>query len=327
MQTILSRLGAVRCLFFKSEQFQLIDMPIHVGPSVDKHGHRRQGFTRIQAVRVAKPVQPDMFGGEEPTKNEKHSARLDAFIRKHGGLGQLAHLMLGMTEAQRNRLHAEMAKLGGKTADEVAAMLASVKPEAAAQGDMFAQPVATPVDVDNKPSPEQPEVEPAAPKEYRYAMVNRPAGIGTVPKDLVRAEDRPVPSDEHYAYARNGVSVFNRKLTDAETKSFELALMTDGDERAAVADTVADSLGKYASQYVEMSADNTDRFESIVAQHIKSTAAGYPPSVGSIGKFADLVRDKLKERIAAEVQGPRKATTRLKMVLTTCCALDVPLAQ
>ena len=36
-----------------------------------------------------------------------------------------------------------------------------------------------------------------------------------------------------------------------------------------------------------------------MAQHIKSTAAGYPPSVGSIGKFADLVRDKLKEIVAA----------------------------
>lgn len=143
MQTILSRLGAVRCLFFKSEQFQLIDMPVRVGASVDKHGHVRPAFTRVQKVRVEKPKQDDMFGGAEPTKAEKHSARLDAFIRKHGGMSRLAHLMQGMTEEQRNHLHAEMGKLCGKTADEVASMLSSAKPEASDQADMFAQPVAT----------------------------------------------------------------------------------------------------------------------------------------------------------------------------------------
>jgi len=53
------------CLFFKSEQFQLIDMPVQVGGSVDKHGHIRKPHTRIQKVRVEPPKvaeQPSLFG-------------------------------------------------------------------------------------------------------------------------------------------------------------------------------------------------------------------------------------------------------------------------
>lgn len=140
MQTPFSRLGAVRCLFFKSEQYQLIEMPVQVGASVDKRGHFTQAHTRIQKVRIEKPAQPDLFGNSEDPQKDKHSARLDVFINKHGGLGNLAHLMAGMTDGQQQRIFEEMGRLGGKSVVEVAAMFDNVKPEPAPQADLFAAP-------------------------------------------------------------------------------------------------------------------------------------------------------------------------------------------
>lgn len=132
------------CLFFKSEQFQLIDMPVQVGASVDKHGHIKQAHTRIQRVRVAKPAavqhQASMFD-DEPVPPAKKATKLDTFIRKHGGLASLAHVMAGLTEGQQQRIFTEMGKLSGQTAVEVSAMFDNIKPEAPAQDDLFSQPI------------------------------------------------------------------------------------------------------------------------------------------------------------------------------------------
>ena len=129
------------CLFFKSEQFQLIDSTVQVGASVNKHGHVILPHTRIQKVRI-KPLaaehQHSLFGDvAKPTK----ASRLDAFIRKQGGIGSLSNVLSGMTDAQRKRLFEEMGKLDGKTSAEVEAMFASAKPVKPNQDDLFSQPV------------------------------------------------------------------------------------------------------------------------------------------------------------------------------------------
>jgi 2-polyprenyl-3-methyl-5-hydroxy-6-metoxy-1,4-benzoquinol methylase len=145
---------------------------------------------------------------------------------------------------------------------------------------------------------ESPAVEQAAPvesaKEHRYAMVNRPVGISTAPKDFVRTEDRPAVGEVHHDYARNGVAVYNRKLSDAETKQYEMAHMADGDDRAEYADDVAEALKRYAEPYIEMADNEPDQFRQTVADRLKSKAKGYVPSVGDMGQFADMVRDKLR---------------------------------
>lgn len=189
MQTKLSRLGAVRCLFFKSEQFQLIDMPVQVGQSIDKHGHVKQAFTRIQKVRVEKPKQPDLFAVPEEPKKER-SSRLDAFIEKHGGLARLAHLMSNITEGQQQKLFVEMGKLGGKSAIEVSAMFDSIQPVAASD-DLFAQP-------------EKPKNEKLDPKEHTIVEYTTRKGKvlrGIVRTDLTLAQAKEI---DEYTFKHEG---------------------------------------------------------------------------------------------------------------------------
>jgi hypothetical protein len=202
----LSRLGAVRALFFKSEQFQLIDMPIHIGASVDKHGHVKAAHTRIQKVRVpVAPVQHSLFGDDEAPKKDKHSARLDAFIRKHGGLGNLAHLMGGMTEGQQQRIFGEMAKLGGKSITEVSAMFDGVKAEAPAQADLFSAPAVASVPEVRRDSgviattPEQ--VTEESPELVEYTTKKGKVLRGIVRKDLTRAEAKEI---DEYTFPHAG---------------------------------------------------------------------------------------------------------------------------
>ena len=78
MQNFFARLGSVRLLLLKSEQLSfLIDKVVQVGASIDKHGHRRDPFTRIQKVRVERPAQPDLFGDAQvPEKTVSPQADL-----------------------------------------------------------------------------------------------------------------------------------------------------------------------------------------------------------------------------------------------------------
>ncbi len=142
---------------------------------------------------------------------------------------------------------------------------------------------------------------------FRYAMLNRPAGIGTVPKGFIRIEDRPAEGQAHYDYARHGVVVYDRRLTDAETKSFELAPMLDGDERAVVADSVAAVLGEYAEGYIEIASQDFEQFVQTVHERLRATAQGYPPSVGDMAAFAAMVRDRLTEHVVAHVPNENMA--------------------
>ena len=132
MRNPLAALGRIRAYFFKSEQYQLIDMPVQVGQSIDKHGHITAAHTRIQKVRVGKPPaqhQRSLFVDDEaaPAKSPK-ATRLDTFIRKHGGLANLAHLLAGMSESPQQHVFSEMGKMGGKTVAEVLAMFDNIKP-------------------------------------------------------------------------------------------------------------------------------------------------------------------------------------------------------
>lgn len=136
-----------------------------------------------------------------------------------------------------------------------------------------------------------------AAKAYRYAMVNRPVGIGTCPKDgLIGTEDRPPRGHDHYDMARNGVAIYDRKLSDHETKQFEMALMAEGADLVKIAKDIADTMRRYAKGYVDMaegSADDRDDFVKTVYDRTKSMDY-FTPSVGDLSKFADLVVKELK---------------------------------
>lgn len=134
---------------------------------------------------------------------------------------------------------------------------------------------------------------------FKYALVNRPFGIGTCPKEgVVGTDNRPAKGHDHYDMARHGIVIYDRKLTDQETKNFELAFIADGHDRLEIAHDVAETMKRYAKPYLEMytgSADDRDDFVKNVSQKLKSSAKGYPPSVGNIGEFADLVALRLEE--------------------------------
>lgn len=213
MQTPFSRLGAVRCLFFKSEQYQLIEMPVQVGASVDKRGHFTQAHTRIQKVRIEKPAQPDLFGNSEEPQKDKHSARLDVFINKHGGLGNLAHLMAGMTDGQQQRIFEEMGRLGGKSVVEVAAMFDNVKPEPAPQADLFASPQKHVDEIDTSPKHVEkiPENEHIAPSHsdgivVPHAIVEHITGRGKTLRGVVRTDltHEEAKAIDEYTFKKDG---------------------------------------------------------------------------------------------------------------------------
>ena len=136
-----------------------------------------------------------------------------------------------------------------------------------------------------------------ASKTFKYAMVNRPVGIGTCPKDgLIGAEERPPKGNAHYDMARNGVAVYDRKLSDRETKNFEMALMAEGQDLKAIAKDVADDMREYAQGYIDIaegSAVDRDDFVITVGNKLKDLPY-YRPSVGNIGDFANLVLKELK---------------------------------
>ena len=135
-----------------------------------------------------------------------------------------------------------------------------------------------------------------ASKVWRYAMVNRPIGIGCCPKEgLVGSEDRPASGKPHHDMARNGVALFDRKLSDAETKSFEMALMAEGEDLREVVEGVVEKMKRYAKPYVEMAADDLNDFKSEVHDKMKGAARGYPASVGDFDAFVQSVLTELKK--------------------------------
>lgn len=131
--------------------------------------------------------------------------------------------------------------------------------------------------------------------EFRYAMVNRPVGISCNPKDgFIRSEDRPARGKDHYDMARNGVAVYNRRLTDQETKSFEMSFMADGKEREALARLVIKAFGRYADRYKEEAEKYPDDFADTVNDKLKGSYTGFRPSVGDMDEFAKIVLKEMK---------------------------------
>ncbi len=140
-------------------------------------------------------------------------------------------------------------------------------------------------------------------KQYRYAMRNRPVGIGTAPKDFISTEPRPGEGEPHYEMARNGVAVYDRKLTDEETKNFEMSPMVEGEGMNEYADAVIEKMGRYASKYAEMDADE---FSNEVADKLSSADKGYRPSL-NIDDLASLVKKRIESKNKASQEPAGRA--------------------
>jgi len=132
--------------------------------------------------------------------------------------------------------------------------------------------------------------------EWRYAMVNRPAGFGGSPQNgIVAILPRPKRGDPHYDMARNGVAVYNRRLTDQETKSFEMALMVDGKDRAPYVKLVVDDMREYGKEHLEEAEEDFTQFVRDVYNRMRELVKGYQPSIGNVEDFAKLVHKELSK--------------------------------
>jgi hypothetical protein len=154
----------------------------------------------------------------------------------------------------------------------------------------FIRAIAEEEDRLRKPAP---AAEPAA--QYRYALVNRPASMGAVPKVQFTVEPRPPAGSPHHDLARHGIMVTDRKLTDQEVASFELAVIADEETESRLADDVAEQFGEYAAQWIEDQKDDPRGFVAAVGQSVGRATGKVRHSIGDMEKFANAVLRRLKE--------------------------------
>lgn len=128
---------------------------------------------------------------------------------------------------------------------------------------------------DPEPTPEptpEPEPTPAPdnqPQGFRYALVNRPAGIGAVPDGQIAILPKD-ESDPYSQYARNGVIVYPQKLSEEQMSQYELKYLPTQAEYPQYAEQLAQgALSEYAEQYIELAKDDANTFTKNVSLQFK----------------------------------------------------------
>lgn len=155
----------------------------------------------------------------------------------------------------------------------------------------------------NEPMPESENT--TASTEYRYALVNRPAGPGAIPQDGFLRVDPATP--DIASTARHGVAVYSRELTEKELKSFEIRRLHTESERAEAVEKLAQHFAghEYAANYYEYVQEGDLRMlEAAIQQEMWQQ---YPfdtfPDMDSMPKeageqFAKLMQAKQPEPVA-----------------------------
>lgn len=173
-----------------------------------------------------------------------------------------------------------------------AGAMALVKPD----GDAGASDVVTP--------PPAADTDTANARKFRYALRNRPAGIGAVPPGQAGLLPRPPESDPYYEYARHGIITYDTALNDEQISQFELLYLPRADEYPELAKNfAADALGTYAQQYIEMAAEDPDTFEKTVRIKFRNSLpnVAYPLGEMKATFLADVV-----SALQAMVQPPEE---------------------
>ncbi|WP_241647069.1 hypothetical protein [Rosenbergiella metrosideri] len=132
------------------------------------------------------------------------------------------------------------------------------------------------------PADPEPEPEPAAqPAGFRYALVNRPAGIGAVPDGQIAILPKD-DNDPYSQYARNGVIVYPEKLTDEQMSQYELKyLPTQADYKQYAEQLAQGRLGEYAEQYLELAKEDVNTFTKNVSLQFKKAFPNVAYPLGS----------------------------------------------
>jgi hypothetical protein len=125
---------------------------------------------------------------------------------------------------------------------------------------------------------------------YRYALVNRPAMLGTIPRGLsFQVEARPAKGEAHHEVARHGILVTERALSDEELEAFELAVLIDAAKADVMAAAVAAELQEYATGYLLMARNDPADFTAAVLQAAHRATQVRQNVQVSIGDTAALV--------------------------------------
>ena len=151
------------------------------------------------------------------------------------------------------------------------------------------------------PAPE-PQPEPVTPATvWRYALVNRPAGIGAVPPNFAAVTDQPAAGEPYSGVARNGIISYDRPLTDKEIADFELKLIPTHADLDALAATVAEKMSDYAAQYLEMSEEDPDTYAKQVRMVARKqlTGVAYPEGEDE-AYFTGAIKAALQQLAAGE---------------------------
>lgn len=170
------------------------------------------------------------------------------------------------------------------------------QPEPAPQPEPEPEPQPEP-----QPQPE-PEPQPVAPAAvWRYALVNRPVGIGAVPPEYALVADQPAEGQPYSGVARNGIISYDRPLTDKEIADFELKLIPMHADLDALALTVADKMSDYAAQYLEMSAEDPDTYAKQVRMVARKNLTGVAyPEGEDLTYFNQAIDARLQTLAASE---------------------------
>ena len=134
-------------------------------------------------------------------------------------------------------------------------------------------------------------------KEFHYAAVNRPPGYATVPDGYIRVEERPAIGEPFFDIARHGFVVYDRPLSDKETRSYELSPLLDEAGELAIAEKIVSESAEYAAEYIEIASVDADDFRAMVGSQFDamfSNATGYRPSLTSFDAFVQRVLEGLK---------------------------------
>jgi hypothetical protein len=143
---------------------------------------------------------------------------------------------------------------------------------------------------------------------FKYALVNRPAMVGGLPRGLMyQVQPRPAPGEPHHDMARHGILLAERELTEAELKNFELAELIEGPALDRVAAEVAAGMSKYAAQYIEQEQDEPAMFRSRVLDKAKRPDSGVMRSIASDDALVDRVLVLLEDAVKASDKPPRRS--------------------
>jgi hypothetical protein len=124
---------------------------------------------------------------------------------------------------------------------------------------------------------------------WRYALVMRPAGFGSLPAGLeYSVESRPAVGCPHHELARHGILISRRELTADEVDSFELGVLFD--DHGELAQSVAEDLDDYKDALAESFVSDPDLVCDLVMDSLRGIVpARYFSLADQAGLVADVV--------------------------------------